>query len=203
MATPTSLTTINHLRICRTRFVNMNILYIPLLFTLWITRTFSLKFSVSGYEACIFHLVDSAAGLSRPTIDLIEDILTKSQGGQQWTLSRLPGVRPGYNERTLNGTEYFQELCSVNVLVQTEGCFERRQLIYIFNDRPLELQSLFIIILGNSLCEQNRLGTFGLIRTDLFRFYVIPNTSTLESGDFLCPICPASTRIWYIHINND
>jgi hypothetical protein len=78
----------------------------------------ALSFNTTGFESCIFHVVDADGGSSLSTRDLIERIVTSSGGSQLWTMST-------HNDSTKYGQMAFsfelEERCSVNIIVRRES----------------------------------------------------------------------------------
>jgi hypothetical protein len=148
----------------------------------------ALELDVSGYEPCIFHLIGHDSENRRLSQNLIDLILLKNQGGQQWTLSSLPApnMDPGW---VLLGTPLkFKERCSVNIISHPLGRFERK-LYSVCGTRLYDPNNLFILILGSKADCLEKTNFGSPILADIFLLYLSRDRSEAEFGNLFCPTC--------------
>jgi len=101
-------------------FTRILVQFLSLLITFCLNLTDRLTASIyinsSGYEHCIFHVVQHN---QTPTIfsrDLIENIVTNSQGSQVWTILQA--------DRQLTYLKHLKQSCIVNIVVAMGNCSE-------------------------------------------------------------------------------
>jgi hypothetical protein len=105
----------------------------------------ALSLNTTGFEGCLFHVVDADGGSSIATRDLIESIVTLSGGRQLWTLSTN-------NDSKKVGPIAFsfelEERCSVNIFVRLEpGLFSSIETV--FGSRGINTQSIIIFVVSS------------------------------------------------------
>jgi len=150
--------------------------------------TFSLnlsdKFAVciyidsSGYEHCIFHVVQHNQSPTIFSRDLIESILVKSQGSQTWTIVQ--------ENQQLTYVTHLKQSCIVNIVVAMGNCSEKN-LNQTLRTLGLFKENTFITLVS----ENHGCGQIKLLNSSFDYSYKFLVSSNLEefSAYIFCPTC--------------
>jgi len=161
----------------------------------------NLRLDKQGYENRTFHLVvmDFDGDLARINVDITEELLARNDDillqrsvtklGRQLLVLKYWSVVPA--------THYFNEHCSINVVVQMEGIFTS-SLLSIFGSRVYDPNNIFILIFDEKSinCEcALRIQVDDLILAAINRLCVSSEDSEIKSATSFCSTCSPALKI--------
>jgi len=163
----------------------------------FLNKSASFTINTSGFEHCVVHIIDLDFGASRENTDLVEKISSSSGLGQRTTTN---------NESKLahEGRGYKNELCSVNIIIGTQGCVQGGTLLKIrYASRISDIRNSFIII--QQLVCTYYLDIFDKkprpVDAEIFMFFLnfteeaSKNVSRLALTIYLCSPCTTEFRV--------
>jgi len=113
-------------------------------------QAFHYQFNTSSLESCDLNIVNSNSSTSQSTTDLIETILLVRHANLHRILNMSPLLYNYSDEALTKPNAIIYEKCSINILVQTLGSFDR-SLKRIFGTRIFSTYNIFLVIPANPL----------------------------------------------------
>jgi len=152
------------------------------------TANASFTVNTSGYEDCIFHLVDADSGLYKPTSDFIDRTLASNQlFAQQWTITVL--LLPVKLNKELRSTHDFKEVCSIMIVIELKMCYDFDLLLFgsrTYNTR----NSLFFLY--SQMCQRRDPDlrySRPIMASIYYLYFARPDFMHVYFADFLCSTC--------------
>jgi len=158
----------------------------------------------TGYEHCIFNLVDYNSRETAESTDLTETLLAQNVGFQLWTVTMLPHEKYQMTNYSADrepfiDSLYLKESCSVNFFVANIGRY-KRNLFLIFGYRFFAISTKNTLLIY--VAELANYGSiialpFGLVPIYMDIFVLsVPNTGVgITNALCICLICPRKSII--------
>ncbi len=158
----------------------------------------ALSLNTTGFENCIFHLVDAEGGSSLPTRDLIESILTLSGRRHLWTLSTHNDPK---KDPSIAFSFELEERCSVNIIVKRKlGPFG--SIFRIFGLRIYNPNAMIIYILSSHHRELvmriAKVADSFVLTHAFFNILGLGVNSGIEESFVFCGRCPSAHSLFPI-----
>jgi len=146
----------------------------------------SLYFIPSGYEHCIFNLIEHNQNATVFSRDFVESLILKSQGNQAWTVQTDTGTAFKTNAPIEQRPHLKHISCTISIVVAANNC----SVISLGNTLAtflvLEQNVLMAVISTDSPCSHVKLRHPSLDYS--YKFLIFKNFS-ISSVQYLCSTC--------------
>jgi len=144
--------------------------------------------NATGFEHCIFQLVEYSQNATILSSDLIESILVKSQGNQAWSVAQLDYVKRTSSENRKvwfqRRRPYLKLSCTITILVAIEHC---SKLNILHNNLVLLEENILITIASVAIewCQDESMTP----DFDFFHKIFLSKEQIISSAYMYCPTC--------------
>jgi len=144
--------------------------------------------NASGFEHCIFQLLEYRQNATILSSDLIENILVKSQGNQAWSVAQLDfNKHKASSDSTVwfhRRRPYLKLYCTIIILVVAEHCSE---LNILENNLVLLEENILITIVSQATegCQNESMNS----DFDSFHKLFLSKEGKISSAYSYCPTC--------------
>jgi len=144
----------------------------------------------TGYEHCIFNLVDSETS-TRERADMTERILHQNQGSHLWTLTTLSSTTKVPEDDPIVDSGFLRESCSVNVVIALEPD-QSWDLFNVFGFRFYSSKNTLLIFQSRMVNFERsfHFGTPFFTVIDVFILVLSNDGRSLDGSVCYCPSCP-------------